>query len=83
MDSYVIMCRSVTHAQRGLRLLENMGVRAYMLKVPQSLTAEGCGYGLKLRVKDPMIYVKEMKSAGLRTGRVFRLDGGEYVEVGL
>jgi len=45
------MCRSVTSAQRCVRLLERSLIRAVVTKAPQKLTAHGCGYAVRLHNK--------------------------------
>ena len=48
MDLYLIMCRSLTNAQRSMRLLEQKGIVAAVIRAPQELRKSGCGYALRL-----------------------------------
>ena len=41
----LIMCRSLTRAQRSELLLERRGIGASVVKAPQALRENGCGYG--------------------------------------
>ena len=48
MEEYLITFRSVTHAQRGQRLLEKAGIRAVLRRTPRWMEEKGCGYSLRL-----------------------------------
>ena len=41
---YLIMCRSLTWAQRSAALLERGGITASVVKAPQGLSPSGCAY---------------------------------------
>jgi hypothetical protein len=49
MANALIACRSVTYAQRGVRLLEQSGIRASMRKLPADLAEAGCGHAVRVR----------------------------------
>ena len=82
-NNYVIMCRSVTYAQRAVKILERSGERAHMVKAPQGLTPEGCSYGVSLRSREPGTAVDKLKEAGVRIGRVYSVEMGQWLEVEL
>ena len=48
MEQNLIMCRSLTYAQRAMRTLERGGVSVVLVKVPQSVSHTGCSYGLRV-----------------------------------
>ena len=48
----LITFRSVTHAQRGERLLTKEGFRTHLLRTPRWMEARGCGYSLRLWTGD-------------------------------
>ena len=80
--NYLIMCKSLTNAQRGALLLERRGVSAAVVKAPQKLRGNGCGYALSLyrRLGEA---VEILKNNHLLTGKIYRrLENGEYLEVG-
>ena len=52
MKFYYVTFRSVTHAQRGERLLKNAGIRCNLLRTPRWMEARGCGYSLRLWTGD-------------------------------
>ncbi len=83
MDKYVIMCRSVSYAQRGERLLGRNNIGSYIVKAPQHVTSEGCSYGLRVGEKNWYKAFIILKNAGIRVGKVFRINcDGSYTEVG-
>lgn len=52
MKFYYVTFRSVTHGQRGERLLREHGVRCNLLRTPRWMEAKGCGYSLRIRTED-------------------------------
>ena len=84
MLHYLIMCRSLTYAQRAARVLERAGITAIVTKAPRSAVTEGCGYSVKVsesRLTDAL-YV--LKNANLSPGKVFLLHrNGGVQEVAL
>ena len=78
----LILCRSLTTAQRGALLLERRGISAAVVKAPQHLRSNGCGYALSLyRRADEAAAL--LKNSGLLTGKIYRrLENGAYLEVG-
>lgn len=45
----LILCRSLTYAQRSSRVLERAGITAAVLKAPLSVSKTGCTYCVKLK----------------------------------
>ncbi len=82
MESYIIMCRSITYAQKAARLLERANIGAFLVKAPQGVTPEGCSYGLKVTPRNKRRALEIMHRAGIRSGRVYRIKSdGSAVEV--
>lgn len=82
MDYCIIMCRSLTYAQRAVRLLETRRIYASLTKAPQGVTPEGCSYGVRVRASFLERALKMLAEAGIRTGRIYRIgSAGEVVEV--
>lgn len=77
---YLIMCKSLTNAQRGALLLEKRGVSAVLVKAPMSLRGNGCGYALSLYRRLPEA-VELLRNSNLLTGKIYkRLEDGSYLE---
>lgn len=49
MDAYYITFRSVTHAQRGERVLKDAGLKCSLRRTPRWMEEQGCGYCIGLR----------------------------------
>ena len=47
----ILMCRSLTTAQKAARLIQNRGIFAVVTKAPQSSNPGGCTYGVKVTEK--------------------------------
>ena len=44
----ILVCRSLTTAQKAARILQNEGIFASVVKAPQSASSTGCSYGVKI-----------------------------------
>ena len=77
----LITCRSLTHAQRAADLLNRSGISAAVVKVPQGLSAMGCGYAVSLyRHTDEAVHI--LRGYNMLEGKVFaRKDDGSYGEL--
>lgn len=78
---YLILCRSLTYAQRASTLLERRGIDAAIIKAPLHLRERGCGYALTLtrRFSEAVALLRENR---LLTGRLYETTGdGAYREV--
>ena len=83
MKHYLIMCRSVTSAQRAARLLENALIRAAAVKAPKALTRSGCGYAVRVRAEAERA-VRLLRKNEIAIGKIYYTeDGNEYREVSL
>ncbi len=80
MEKYLIMCRSMTHAQRSQRLLERNGIMSSLIKAPVNLTRSGCGYALILRRHGPEA-IRILKDADLLSGRVYEKTDDDWREI--
>ena len=49
---YYITFRSVTHGQKGERVLTGAGIRCSLQRTPHWMEEQGCGYCLKLYALD-------------------------------
>ena len=79
---YLIMCRSLTWAQRSAALLERGGITASVVKAPQGLSASGCGYAISIyrRFEEAR---NLLAKNNLINGKIFkRTEIGEFQEMG-
>ena len=81
MQFYLIMCRSLTGAQRAAKLLERSLIRASVTKAPAQLTRGGCAYALRIYKKTEEA-VGMLRRNEIAFGKVFlRDEDGGYREV--
>ena len=78
MTQYIILCRSLTTAQKTQRLFERAGIASTVVKAPQRLYTTGCGYAVSLyRGIDA---AKELlRKNGMTHGKIYRREeNGDY-----
>lgn len=84
MDSYLILCRSLTYAQRTSRVLERIGIKGYISRLPSIIAGEGCGYCVKISGRNLNAAVKLLREEGMAPKQVFAENGdGGFSEVAL
>ena len=82
MLNYLLMCKSLTYAQRASRTLEHACITAVITKASKSATGIGCGYCVKVTEKRLASALAALNSAGLGPTRVFlQTENGEVREV--
>lgn len=82
VEYHLIMCRSLTYAQRASYTLERSGVRVNLVKVPQSVSQTGCSYGVRIPSKVLHRSIAILKEKNVPFGKVFRyLSDGVLEEV--
>ena len=84
MVYYLIVCRSLTYAQRTAAVLERVGIAARLMRSPRIIAGEGCGYSVKIAERNLALALTVLATQGLSPKRVFLQNGdGSYREVGL
>ncbi len=82
MQRYLIMCRSLTYAQRANLALERAGITATIARAPQGLTGNGCGYCVVVAERYFNNALAVLGRAGVPHGKLYRAEpDGRYVEV--
>lgn len=80
---YYLKCRSLTQAQRGVKILERSGVGASVNRLPKSVSERGCGYVIAVAEDRLERALSVLAEAGIRPENVFMRDGdGGYKEAG-
>ena len=78
----LIVCRSLTYAQRGVRLLERAGISAYLVRAPRLIAQAGCAYCIKVSQRWLERAVELMREAKLVPRGIYQqLEDGSYEEV--
>lgn len=82
MQYYLLLCRSITHAQRMSMALERVGVRGRITRPPVGLTAKGCAYAVVVGETHYERAMRELAAAQIIPERVLFLSGdGVYREI--
>ena len=84
LEQYLIIARSVTHAQRMERELRRAGLRVGVFHAPLELTAgRGCAYALSVPPAAIRAALRVIDGTPLRPAAIFFQDGNGYREVAL
>ena len=79
---YLIVCRSLTYAQRTAAALERAGISAGILRSPKSVSGEGCSHCVRIAKRDLDLALVVLRRGGLEPKRVFTaLKDGSYMEM--
>ena len=82
MVYYLIVCRSLTYAQRTARVLERAGISGYIMRAPKLISVEGCSHCVKVAERWLAPALKVLNREGLGPKRVFlQNEEGSYSEV--
>jgi len=84
MPYYLLLTRSITHAQRLSGMLEKAGISAPFFRPPISLTSRGCGYAVRISEKNLTAAIRLLRPAGLEPVRIYYFSGnGAFREINL
>ena len=77
MLHYLIVCRSLTYAQRAAKLLERAGVTGTIVRIPAAASESGCGYCVKISETRLSAALKALKQADFSPIKILlvRRDG--------
>lgn len=80
----LIICRSLTYAQRTASLLERSGISSHILRTPRQIAVTGCSYSVKVSSNRRNEALSVLNGAGLAPQSVFQSGkSGIYQEVPL
>lgn len=84
MVYYLIICRSLTYAQRTASALERAGITAHILRSPKSISEEGCSHSVKVSQRRLAEALVALNRVGLAPLRIYITEAdGSYREVRL
>ncbi len=82
MVYYLIVCRSLTHAQRTAHLLERAGIAGSVIRAPKVISREGCGYCVRVTERKLTDALMVLRREGMPPRQVFLQSAeGVYSEV--
>lgn len=82
MERYLLLARSITHAQQMIRVLDRAGIHARVLRAGAALTGRGCGYTLEVSARNYPAAVRRLREAQVTPVKVIRQTGEEKREDG-
>ena len=62
----ILICRSLTTAQKSAKVLQRAGIFAAVTKAPQSANPGGCTYGIKIAQRNYEAASQTLERAGIR-----------------
>jgi len=82
MPYYLLLCRSVTQAQRMSAALERRGIRSPYFRAPMTLSGRGCSYAVRVSSRQYAFAMSVLQGEALRpTGVFFDSGDGVYQEI--
>ncbi len=82
MIYYLIICRSLTYAQRTAHVLERAGISGYVTRAPKLISKEGCGYCVRIAERRLTDALQVLQREGMAPKQVFLQDAnGMFSEV--
>ena len=82
MVYYLIICRSLTYAQRTAQVLERVGISGSIQRAPRVISKEGCGYCVRVAERRLTDALTVLRREGMAPKQVFlQTAEGEYSEV--
>lgn len=82
MVYYLIVCRSLTYAQRTAAVLERAGITAHILRSPKGIDREGCSHAVKVAERNLADALVILGRAQLSPKRIYIMSSdGSYKEV--
>jgi len=74
MVSYLILCRSLTYAQKAAHVLERAGLTVSIQRAPKEISKEGCAYCVRVSERKLEAALDALRAAGTHFRRVYRKD---------
>ena len=72
----MLICRSLTTAQKAARILQNSGIFASVTKAPQGANPGGCTYGVKIAKSKEELAYEILGKAAIRIEAAAELPEG-------
>ena len=80
----LLMCRSLTYAQRSARALSRAGITASVMRAPKAISTHGCGYCAAVSEKNGRRALEILETAGMRPEKIYRKNpDGTWEEAAL
>ena len=84
MPYYLLLSRSITHAQRMSSALGKIGILTRIFRPPVGLSDKGCSYAVSVAASEIESAIDRLRETGLLPVKVFYSAGdGAYREIGM
>ena len=84
MKYCLITFRSVTHAQRGERVLKRAGIQVTLARTPKWMEQQGCGYSLRVQVHTAADCAQLLRAENVEFRKIYLLrENGKGEELAL
>lgn len=84
MVYYLIICRSLTYAQKTEAALERAGITAHIMRSPRTIAETGCSHAVKISERRLADALTVLKRVDMTPERVYIISAdGSYKEVSL
>ncbi len=84
MVYYLIICRSLTFAQKTAAALERAGITAHIMRSPKTVSESGCSHAVKVSERRLADSLQALNRVGMSPERVYIMSAdGSYKEVSL
>lgn len=80
MRFYYITFRSVTYAQRGEQVLTEAGIRCSLQRTPRWMETQGCGYALRIWIKEIDEALSLLRRSGIVMRKLYRQKADGQLE---
>ncbi len=74
MNYYVFTYRSLTFAQKSVKILDKAGIPSSIVRPPAEAAIGGCSYGVKIKANKYNAAVAALSSGGLTALRILETD---------
>ena len=79
---YLIICRSLTYAQRTAKVLERAGINSHVMRTPKSISKEGCNYCVRIKEQRLTDALKLLQRENMGPKQIYLQNpDGSYHEV--
>lgn len=68
---YLIICRSLTYAQRMAAILERVGISAPIQRAPKSIVEEGCSHAVRVAERNLTRALAALARANMTPSKIF------------
>ena len=77
----ILMLRSLTTAQKAVKILQSSGIFASVTKAPQNMNPGGCTYGAKIAERNLQRALTILSNANIDVRKIIETDGIRSREV--